>query len=495
MCGTKIARKDGGFAVTATGRRDGEGRKMAGKRFSIGIRREDKNEFERRTPLIPEHVARLTTEHGIDVVVQPSPIRAFPDEDYAQAGARVQEDLTGCDAVFAVKEIPESMFVPGKTYIYFSHTIKGQKGNMPMLRTLMQRGCQLIDYEKITDHVDRRLIFFGRHAGLVGMINTFWALGLKLAAQGIETPFLDIRQCRHYRDLPEAMEIMDYVGRRIEAEGLPDKIGPLVVGFAGYGNVSRGAQEVFDVLPFEKVAPENIDRIGQFSKALAILHSDNPNNRLYKVVFKEADMVRPRDSKYVFALQDYYDHPDRYCSRFNEYLPHLTVLVNAIYWESRYPRLVTNEYLRKAHAEGTLSLQAIGDISCDPLGAVECNTHSTDSGEPIYTVHPESGAEQVGAEGEGPVILATDNLPCELPRESSTDFSKVLVRFVPAIAEMSVAGTLEESGLPAEIQRAAVVWRGELTSRFSYLKEHVEGTVEESKPPTACGCDEEGECA
>ena len=143
----------------------------------IGIRREDKNEWERRVPLIPADVDQLAKEHKIEFVVQPSPIRIFKNEEYHSAGATISEDLATCSAVFAVKEIPEELFQEGKTYIFFSHTIKGQEHNMPMLKKMMEKKCQLIDYEKVADDKGRRLIFFGNFAGYAGMIDTLWALG------------------------------------------------------------------------------------------------------------------------------------------------------------------------------------------------------------------------------------------------------------------------------------------------------------------------------
>jgi len=97
----------------------------------------------------------------VEVWLQPSEIRVFSEEEYVRAGARVQEDLSPCPVIFAVKEIPQDFFEPGKTYVFFSHTIKGQPYNMPMLKRMLELGCTLIDYEKVTDERGRRLIFFG----------------------------------------------------------------------------------------------------------------------------------------------------------------------------------------------------------------------------------------------------------------------------------------------------------------------------------------------
>jgi len=170
----------------------------------IGIRREDKSIWERRVPIIPEHVRQLREEHSIEVRVQPSEIRVFQDEEFAQAGAWVEEDLSPCPVVFAVKEIPSHFFHPGHTYVFFAHVIKGQPYNMSMLRRLLELGCQLIDYEKVTDERGRRLIFFGRHAGLAGMIDTLWALGQRLNWEDIPNPFSDLHQACQYDSLAQA---------------------------------------------------------------------------------------------------------------------------------------------------------------------------------------------------------------------------------------------------------------------------------------------------
>src|SRR5262245_39216212 len=180
----------------------------------IGIRREDKNEWERRVPLTPNHV-RALVEQGTQVVVQPSTIRIFRDEEYAQAGAAVREDLSDCRAVFAVKEIPADFFHHGKAYMFFSHTFKGQPHNMPMLRTMLEREVTLIDYEKVTDEQNRRLIFFGNYAGTAGMFETFYTLGKRLAWERIPNPFEDLKRPLEYSGLEAAKEALVAVGRLI----------------------------------------------------------------------------------------------------------------------------------------------------------------------------------------------------------------------------------------------------------------------------------------
>ncbi|RKZ18896.1 hypothetical protein DRQ50_03170, partial [bacterium] len=147
---------------------------------TVGIRREDKNEWERRVPLVPADVVTLAADHDLEFLVQPSPIRVFKDDEYAAAGATVTEDLSPAKVVLAVKEIPLTELRPDRTYLYFSHVVKGQPYNMPMLQHLLDTGATLIDYEKIADEQNRRLIFFSIHAGYAGMIESLVCLGQRL---------------------------------------------------------------------------------------------------------------------------------------------------------------------------------------------------------------------------------------------------------------------------------------------------------------------------
>ena len=164
----------------------------------FSIRREDKNKWERRAPLVPEDIKELKDVYGLHCMIEPSQIRIFTDTEYKEAGADVKEDISECEVIFAIKEIPLDFFKQGKTYIFFSHTTKGQPFNMPMLKKILDLGCTLIDYEKIIDNKGRRIIFFGRYAGLAGMIDTLWAIGKRLQWERIDSPFTQIRQAYHY---------------------------------------------------------------------------------------------------------------------------------------------------------------------------------------------------------------------------------------------------------------------------------------------------------
>ena len=434
----------------------------------IGIRREDKSVWERRVPIIPEHARRLQDEHGVEVWVQPSDIRVFRDEEFVRAGVRVEEDLSACPVVFAVKEMPADFFARGHTYVFFAHVIKGQPYNMAMLQRMLDLGCTLIDYEKVTDERGRRLIFFGRHAGLAGMIDTLWALGQRLEWQGIPNPFTDLRQTRHYDSLVAAKAAVSAVGERIAQEGLSEQITPFICGFAGYGNVFRGANEIVELLPVQEIAPHEVAAVAR--------SADYARDVVYKVVFKEEHTVEPVSPENEFELQDYYDHPEKYRPRFDAYLPHLAVLVNCTYWEARYPRLVTKADLKELYGgKEPPRLQVIGDVSCDIEGAIEGTVKCTEPGAPVFVYDPFEDRAIDGVEGRGPVIMAVDILPSELPRDASEYFSTVLMDYVPAIAQADYAVPFEELALPPEIKRAVIVYRGELAPDYRYLEQYVRG--------------------
>jgi len=431
----------------------------------VGIRHEDMYQWERRVPLIPQDVRELVRNHAIDIVVQSSPKRAYRDEEYRNVGITVSEDLSGCSVIVGIKEIPTEAFEEGKTYVFFSHTIKGQPYNMPMLKRMLELGCTLIDYEKVTDESDRRLIFFGNYAGLAGMIETLWALGRRFSWEGIRTPLAGIDRALDYADLATAKDAIRKIGRRISDEGLPESIAPLVVGFAGYGNVSRGAQEILDLLPVHEIAVEDLPSLARGGSAL--------NNTIQKVVFKEEHMAEPIDTGRSFDLQEYYNHPERYRGIFERHIPHLDVLVNCIYWEPVYPRLLTKQLVREMVEENRLRVRVVGDISCDVEGAIECTVKATEPDNPVYVYDPIADGAIDGVEGAGPVVMAVEILPSELPREASAYFSGILKGYVPAIARADFSRDLESCGLPAPIRRAVIAYRGELTPDYRYIERYL----------------------
>lgn len=426
---------------------------------TIGIRREDKSIWEARVPLVPDDIALLVRDHGLKFSVQSATHRAFPDAAFTAAGAEVCDGAVDCPIIMGVKEVPPDQLLAERTYVMFSHTIKGQRENMPLLRRLMELKCQLIDYEKIVDAAGRRLVFFGRYAGLAGMIDTLWALGARWQHEGIENPFSSVQQAHRYASLDDAVREMTRIGALIRRSGLPQRCRPLVCGFAGYGQVSQGAQEIYDLLPVEEVTPEDLPTLPHTPATC------------YKVVFREEHMVKPVDSAASFELQEYYDHPERYRGCFAPHVPHLTVLVNGIYWEPKYPRLITRALIKELYG-GTEPprLRVIGDITCDIEGSVECTVRATEPDQPVYVYEPDTGETKDGVAGRGPVILAVDHLPCELPVDASIHFSRSLSPLITGLTGADFDAPLANSGLPPELAAATIVYQGELAEPYAYLR-------------------------
>ncbi len=433
----------------------------------IGIRREDKNKWERRVPLTPSHIKELKHAHDIDFIVQPSEIRVFTDDEYREAGALVQEDLSPAGVVLAVKEIPIALLQGPRAFVYFSHVIKGQDYNMPMLQHLLDEGATLIDYEKIADAQNRRLIFFSIHAGYAGMIESLVALAQRLELQGVSTPLAEVKHAYEYHDLEEAKEHLRRIGTRISEEGIPALDRPLVFGFAGYGNVYKGCRTILDCLPVLEIDVKDLERT-----AAAGVDEVGP---LVAVKFKEEDMVEPRSPEAQFVLQDYYQHPENYRGVVESYLPHLDVLMNTIFWDTQYPRLVTRKWVKAHYGPGKdPRLKVIGDISCDIGGGIEVTVKAPQPDAPCFVYDVTRDVAVDGVEGHGPVVMSVDNLPCELPRESSEHFGTVLKEMVPALARAEFKVDFDSLDLPPHLKKAVITHQGQLTPDFRYLQKSLD---------------------
>ncbi len=430
----------------------------------IGIRKEDKYLMEKRVAIIPQHIQELTKQGAI-FKIEESPKRVFTAKEYTAAGAEIVQDVSDCDLIFGVKEMPIDFFKENKTYVFFSHVIKGQAYNMPMLRRMMEKKCNLIEYEKIADEKGKRLIFFGRYAGLAGMINSLWTVGQRLKIKGISNPFETMKQSHLYHSLEEAKEAVSKVGHEIAINGLPDMLKPFVVGITGYGNVAMGAQEILHLLPVQEISPKDLNTLSAQNKLAS--------NLLYKVVFKESDLSERIDGS-EFILQDYYMHPEDFKSKFNDYLPQLSLLMNCMYWDARYPRILTRDWLKEAYADGNEpKLIAVGDVTCDPDGSVEATVKGTYIEDPVFVYDPFTAKIKSGFDGKGLQIMAVDILPSELPREASTAFSDALLPFLPEIIQADYSQSFTDLKIPAPIKRAMILHHGQLTPDYKYLEEYI----------------------
>lgn len=296
----------------------------------IAIRREDQSVWERRASFSPAGVKKLIKQ-GVKVIVQPSNRRAYPMQAYLNAGATVQEDISEASVIFGVKQVPVDALIPQKTYCFFSHTIKAQESNMPLLDACLEKNIRLVDYEKLMDRNGQRLVAFGKYAGVAGMVNILHGLGLRLLALGHHTPFMHVGPAHNYRNSSMARQAVRDCGYEIALGMMPKSIGPLTFIFTGSGNVSQGAQEVFQELPIEYVPPESLRKVSEHGS----------QNKLYACEVSRSDHLERRDGG-GFDAVEYDQYPERYISTFSTNIaPYASVIVNGIYWAVGAPKLIT----------------------------------------------------------------------------------------------------------------------------------------------------------
>ncbi|AJQ92947.1 bifunctional lysine ketoglutarate reductase /saccharopine dehydrogenase family protein [Gynuella sunshinyii] len=433
----------------------------------FAIRAENPRIFEQRSPLTPDQVQTLIQNNGLKVIVESSDKRFFKDDEFRAAGAVVSTDTTDANLILGVKEIPIEDLPVDKACVFFSHTIKGQTYNMPLLQAVLDRRVTLIDYEKIADSQGRRLVFFGPFAGLAGAIDALWILGRRLQDEGIPNPFSQIRQALEYGSLQEAKSAVEAAGEWIRNNGLPETGKPWVIAVTGNGTVARGAGEIIDLLPVTHISAPEFKQL-QAGNSFDL-------QRLYKVVIDCDHFVKPVDPDTQFEWQDYFQHPEKYQADFEGYLPDITLLINCIYWDVRYPKLVTCQDLKRLFADSKSSgLKVIADITCDIGGSIECNQRATSSANPCYVYNPETGETSDGVSGAGPVILAVDKLPTELPVEASAFFGQALMPWLPEMTQADYSQSFEALQLPAEIKKAVIAHHGSLTPDYQYLQGYLD---------------------
>ncbi|MFO0607910.1 MAG: hypothetical protein U0324_32400 [Polyangiales bacterium] len=428
---------------------------MTQLRHAIGIVHETKNRWERRVPLIPEEVAALVRD-GIEVRVERSPSRAFRDEEFAAAGATLVDDATDCRLLMGVKEVKKHQVKPGATVMCFSHTIKGQSHNMPLLRHFMEQGASLVDYEVIVDDKGQRTVAFGRYAGLAGAHETLWTLGHRMAALGHDNPLTALKHAVDYKDLADMTSYTRAALDELRRAG-PDAMAPLVVGVTGNGRVSRGSLEYLQAVG---AIPCTLD------ECLA-LPVEAPGDRTLRVLHVTDDMVYEWAGQHRrFSFEHYLAHPQLYVSRCAMYLPFMKALINGLYWDERFPRILDDDTARRLFSLDALP-PVIGDVACDIRGGVEWTVMATENDAPAFVYDPATGSAPVGVEGPGVAIMSVDNLPTALPRDASVDFSRALSPYVRTFFEADLRGGV--GALSPAHQNAVVVAGGRLTPRHQGL--------------------------
>ncbi|PBC30496.1 alpha-aminoadipic semialdehyde synthase, mitochondrial [Apis cerana] len=440
----------------------------------IAIRREDQSVWERRAPLAPANVRRLIRA-GVKVIVQPSNRRAYPAHSYQAAGAILQEDISSASVIFGVKQVPVDQLISNKTYCFFSHTIKAQESNMPLLDAILEKNIRLVDYEKLTDINGQRVVAFGKYAGVAGMVNILHGLGLRLLALGHHTPFMHIGPAHNYRDSSMARQAIRDAGYEIALGAMPKSIGPLTFIFTGSGNVSQGGQEVFQELPHEYVPPEMLKKVAE--------HGDT--TKIYGCEVRRRHHLERKDGG-GFDSEECDKHPERYISTFSKTIaPYASVIINGIYWAVDSPKLVTipdaKYLLRPAYTPwlpssvGAPSLPhrmlAICDISADPGGSIEFMNECTTIDTPFCLYDADRNKDTKSFKGPGVLVCSIDNMPTQLPKESTDFFGNLLYPYALDIIQSDAKAPLEEHNFNPAVHGAIIASNGRLTPNFEYIQE------------------------
>lgn len=398
--------------------------------LKIGIIREGKVPPDARVPLNPNHCALAQKEFPVKIVVQPSVGRCFADEEYQQATIELTENLQDCDVLMGVKEVPVNMLLPNKTYFFFSHTIKAQPYNRKLLQAVLANNIRLIDYEVLTDEQGQRLIAFGKFAGMVGAHNALWTYGQR---SGI---FM-LKRMKDCHDYAEAMEMY-------KKTVFP----PIKIVLTGSGRVGIGAAVVLRDMGIREVDPIEF-LMEDFKKAVF-------------TVLRSQDYAARKD-KHRFDSSRFRSHPEEYLSIFEPYFQVADILINGIFWDNRAPAFFSASDMRRPD----FRIRVIADITCDmaPISSIPSTLKASSIADPVFGYDPISETECAPYQHHCIDMMTIDNLPNELPRDASTAFGSMFIRrILPAFFDT-------QSGV---LERATIADRGQLTSRYAYLRSYVE---------------------
>lgn len=394
----------------------------------IGLIREGKVPADNRVALTPAQCKWLV-KHFADVriLVQSSPHRCFKDEEYIQAGIEVTEDMSACNLLLGIKEVPISQLIAGKQYIFFSHTRKKQSYNQPLMHAMVDKGITLIDYECMEHKDGQRIIGFGFFAGIVGAHNGIMTYGNRTGAFHLDR----VAGVKDYREL-----IHTYFGL---------KLPPVKIAVTGSGRVGHGILEIMNLMDVQEVEPDDY-----LSREF-----DYP---VY-VSLKGSDLYRHKKTG-RYNREDFHANPGEYECVFEKYCAHTDILMNGIYWEPTMPRLFLMETMRRAD----FRIKVIADITDDKNGSVPCNLGDATIDNPIYGVDKMTGDKTAPYLPGSVDMMAVGNLPNELPRDASRFFGEQLIKYV--LDDIRKGGS-------ETIEKATILKNGQLTTHFSYLEDYV----------------------
>ena len=399
----------------------------------IGIIREGKTPPDRRVPLTPDQCTQaLRRFPDLELVVQRSPVRAFKDDEYERAGIKLVDSLEDRDLIIGIKEVPLEMLLPGKSYLFFSHTIKEQPHNQKLLRAVLDRKIRLIDHELLTNAHGERVLAFGHWAGVVGAYNAF--RGWQLMHGG--APLKPAHECHDLDELEEHLHAMP----------LPED---LRIVLTGGGRVGKGAMGVLERAGVERVKPDEFLR-KDFGKPV------------YTVV-GSAELYEREDGA-PFDREAFHADPSGHRSKFLPFAQRAQIYMACHFWDARGPMILSAGDLR----DRELTLKVIADISCDIGGPIASTLRASTIADPFYGYDPSNGKEtEAGAPGSI-TVMAVDNLPAELPRDASATFGlDLLEKVMPHLVEDDAEGMIE---------KATIAINGELSPHFTHLKAYSEGT-------------------
>ena len=399
-------------------------------KLKVGIVRETKNPPDRRVVLTPNLVLETQKRFpNIELFVQPSAIRCFSDREYEEKGIKLTEDLSHCDILLGVKEVNIPELIPGKKYLFFSHTAKKQLYNKPLLKACLKKNIQLIDHEYLTDTKGNRLVAFGKWAGVVGAYNALIAYGKRTGKY----------------HLPRANELHDQ--NELIQEISKIKLPAIKILITGGGRVAHGALETFSALNLRIVDP---DAFLNQEFDMPVVCQLNPDA-----------YVRRIDGS-PFDLMHFFKNPSEYESTFKPYTKVADVFVACHFWNPESPYFLMPE----DYTDPGFRIKVIADVSCDIKQPIASTLRASAIAEPFYGYNPQTGDEDDPWNENNVTVMAVDNLPGELPRNSSEDFgSSILERVFPSLFGEDVDGIIE---------RASITKNGKLTDRFMYLKEYSE---------------------
>ena len=396
--------------------------------MKLGILREEKVPVDKRTPFSPTQCKIIISDFpNLEIYVQSSKHRCFSDKEYISKGISVLDDISFCDILFGIKEVPVSSLIPNKIYLYFSHIIKKQKYNRDLLIKMIELNIKMIDYEVINDNNGKRLLGFGKFAGIIGAYNTFLTYGLKTSLYNLKPAY----KCHDQIQMEKQLNKIKLVDERIIV--------------TGKGRVGSGIIEILNKLEIKQVSVE------QFLNDIF----DEP---VY-VHLNTMDYNVRKDNR-LMAKEDFYNNPHMYESSFMKYANKADIFIAGHYYSTGSPYLFTRQDAKSSD----FNLKVIGDISCDINGPVASTIRSSSIENPIYGYNVETEEEDDFLKNDVIAVMAVDNLPCELPKDSSKYFgNKIIEHILPLF-------THDENLV---LERATICQDGDLTNNFEYLRDFV----------------------